>query len=418
MDKSLLIDFAPEGDIELPPSKSLGHRALICAALAASDGQEESRLSRAALSEDIEATAKAMELFGAQAVLKDRLMSVRPAVPVSTSIDCAESGSTLRFLLPLAAARLSGSVVFTGRGRLLKRPLQPYEELFARCGVRFERSEESLILEGRLKAGAYELPGHISSQFISGLLLALPLVEGRSRLRLSSELESAPYVDLTLEVMESFGVRVERPDEKNFLIDGGQRYQAANYELEADYSQAAFFLAAGALGRPVRCLGLKPKSRQGDRQILDILRQAGAVIDSGPGWLKASCPGRLKAFRVDVREIPDLVPVLASLAALAQGESRIENAARLRFKESDRLASMTEELTKLGAKIRQEPDALIIEGQSSLPGGALTEAHGDHRVAMALAVASLGCRQPISLIGADCVKKSYPHFWRDFGRHL
>lgn len=416
MNAPLLIDFSPSGDITPPPSKSYGHRALICAALAAASGGLESVLANAELSEDIEATCGALPLFGAEASLSGGRMIVKPAVPDSCrTIDCGESGSTLRFLLPLAAAALEGRTSFTGRGRLLARPLTAYAGIFAKSGVRFDQRENEVTIEGQLRGGSYRLPGDISSQFVSGLLLALPLAGNDSAIELTTPLESAPYVEMTLEVMKAFGVRAERTSAFRFSVPGRQIYRPAKYELETDYSQAAFFLAAAALGRPVRCLGLKPDSLQGDRAFISFLRQMGADVVWSGGAVTVKCGEQLNAAAVDVRETPDLVPVLAALMSQAKGESRIINAGRLRLKESDRLSSMARELSALGAKISEETDSLVISGQASLPGGVAVEAHNDHRVAMALAVASLGCREPITIIGADCVNKSYPAFWRDFG---
>lgn len=421
MGNSLLINFSPSGDIHLPSSKSLGHRALICAGLAAAGPEPgESILlnAGAGLSEDLAATCAALPCFGAEAELRGGKFSVRRAAGSGPKvIDCGESGSSLRFLLPLAAVLNQGRTVFTGRGRLLERPLTAYAEIFAGSGLEFQQNQAEVSVEGRLKAGHYHLPGNVSSQFVSGLLLALPLTGGDSVIELTTNLESAPYVDLTLEVMNVFGINVERPAEKLFFIPGRQHYRPATYRLEADYSQAAFFLAAGALGCSARCHGLNPDSLQGDRAIIDIVSQMGAEITWSEGTLAAKSTDRLKALTIDAREIPDLVPVLAALGALAEGVTRIINAGRLRLKESDRLHAMFLELNKLGTEVHEETEALIINGKASLPGGVSVESHNDHRVAMALAVASLGCLKPIMINGSDCVNKSYPLFWDDFGRH-
>lgn len=419
MNRQLLIDFSPSGDITPPPSKSYGHRALICAALATAAAARESVISNAELSEDIEATRKALPLFGAEALLADGLMLVKPSNSGgSRVIDCGESGSTLRFLLPLAAAAIEGRTSFTGRGRLLARPLTAYTDIFAEAGVSFEQGENEVTVEGRLRGGAYRLPGDVSSQFVSGLLLALPLAESDSTIELTTSLESAPYVEMTLEVMKIYGVQVERPSSSFFSVPGRQSYRPAEYRLEADYSQASFFLAAAALGRPVRCLGLKADSLQGDRAIISYLKDMGGDIIQTGEALSVRCESQLKAATVDIRETPDLGPVLAALMSLAPGESRLINAGRLRLKESDRLGSMARELSALGAEVLEETDSLIIKGRPSLAGGVSVNAHNDHRVAMALAVASIGCQKPITIIGADCVNKSYPAFWRDFGAEI
>jgi 3-phosphoshikimate 1-carboxyvinyltransferase len=245
-------------------------------------------------------------------------------------------------------------------------------------------------------------------------LLALPLAPGDSRIRLTTRLESRPYVDLTLEVMKRFGVTAEGVGDDAFEVRGGQSYQPADYLVEADYSQAAFFLAAAALGRPARCAGLDPSSRQGDRAILSILAEMGATVgwESGEAVVRA---GVLRAVEADVRETPDLAPVLAVLCALGDGVSRIVGAARLRLKECDRLKAMASELRKLGADIEEGEDSLTITGRPSLTGGRV-DAHNDHRVAMALAVAAIGCDGPVYLTGWRSVDKSYPSFWDDFER--
>lgn len=422
MDSCRLIDLFPEGVVDIPPSKSFGHRALICAALAALGPEKgESLVINSGTSDDIKVTREALKRFGLDIISQGADLLVRPGQPglIGTEpVDCGESGSTLRFLVPLAAMISDGPVSFTGRGRLMERPLAPFASIFAVSGATFHQNSDRVTVTGPLGGQSYQLPGNISSQFVSGLLMALPLSGQDSRLTLTEALESAPYVDITLAVMRDFGVTVERPDPKTFIIPGGQVYRPAQYQLEADYSQAAFFLAAAALGRPVKCRGLKLDSCQGDRAILTILEQMGAEIVVEGDTVTAKAKGKLKGATIDMREIPDLGPVLSSLTALAEGESRLINAGRLRIKESDRLSSMAAELAKLGAKVNEGPDSLTIFGQPHLPGGAVVEAHNDHRVAMALAVAAIGCRGPVRLMGGEAVAKSYPHFWQDFGKSV
>jgi 3-phosphoshikimate 1-carboxyvinyltransferase len=304
---------------------------------------------------------------------------------------------------------------FTGRGRLLQRPLAVYAEVFAKAGARFSQDDNSVLVQGPLVAGEYLIPGDVSSQFISGLLLALPLAQQDSKLVLTSALESAAYVDLTVNVMAAFGVNVSVDAGGNYLIPGGQRYHAATYTVEGDYSQAAFFLGAGILGRTVSCAGLLQDSAQGDATILDILGQMGADVTWKNGVVTATTTtaGGLNAVTIDAREIPDLVPPLAALCCFAKGTSRIINASRLRIKESDRLAAMAQELQNLGALIKETDDSLIITGQTSLRGG-VVDAHNDHRIAMAMALASIGCTGPVILTGWESVQKSYPEFWIDF----
>jgi 3-phosphoshikimate 1-carboxyvinyltransferase len=279
----------------------------------------------------------------------------------------------------------------------------------------------------------YGIPGDVSSQFISGLLLALPLLGGDSEITLNSPIESADYVRLTIDVMDAFGVRVEEAGEggdgcgnfgrtTGWRVAGGQAYKSVRYGVEGDWSQAAFFLCAAALGRRVAVDGLSPGSLQGDMRILGILRDAGCDVSAEMKPMRKTCSVRalaphsgLAAVTVDARDIPDLVPPLAALACYLGGASRIENAGRLRLKESDRLAVLAQELSNIGADIRVDGDALAIVGKAGLAGGA-ADAHGDHRIAMALAVASIGCEEPVRLTGWESVAKSYPDFWRDFER--
>jgi len=411
MEKVKIIDRFPSGIITPPSSKSLCHRALICAALASASAGE-SIISNVSLSEDISATIAGMKKLGAGMEINGNIIRVRGAALDSHAreIDCGESGSTLRFLLPLAM--LGGGVaVFTGRGRLMERPMDAYVEAFAGKNVSFTRAGEKIEVRGPLRGGIFRLPGDVSSQFVSGLLLALPLLAGDSEIILVTPLESRSYVDMTLDVMRHFGVEITS-SANGFIVKGGQKYIPADYAVEADYSQAAYFLAAGALGRSIGCKGLNPGSRQGDRAILALLKHMGARVTHNDEitYVKAD---KLTAVDVDAREIPDLVPPIAVLCCYCRGVSRITNAARLRLKESDRLGVMASELSKLGAKVEEGADSLTITGVSELTGGRV-DAHNDHRIAMSMALAAIGCRGAVELTGADSVNKSYPDFWKDF----
>jgi 3-phosphoshikimate 1-carboxyvinyltransferase len=302
-------------------------------------------------------------------------------------------------------------VVFTGRGRLLKRPLDAYAKVFADAGSEFTQEPDRVIARGPLKNGRFALPGDVSSQFISGLLLALPLLDGDSEIRLSTPLESGRYVEMTIEVMRRFGVGANASG-TSYFVEGSRRYRAARCKIEADYSQASFFLAAAALGLDVSVGGLNPDSVQGDIAMLRILREMGADVVWRDGVVSVRAEA-LSAVRVDAREIPDLVPPIASLCCFCEGTSEIVNAGRLRLKESDRLGALASELGKLGAKVTESGDALSITGVNRLKGGEV-DAWGDHRIAMAMAVASIRCDGPVSLRGWQNVSKSYPGFWRDF----
>ena len=264
----------------------------------------------------------------------------------------------------------------------------------------FSLEDDQLTIRGRLTPGRYQLPGNVSSQFITGLLYALPLLEGDSEILLTTPLESAGYVELTRDALKTFGVRTyDTPG--GWKIPGGQRFRTADATVEGDWSQGAFFLAARAVGHDLEVAGLNPDSRQGDRIILEYLSRMAA-------------PGETV---LDVRDCPDLVPALAAAAALRDGATtRIANAARLRLKESDRLSSVAEVLRALGAEIREEPEGLIICGKDRLPGGVTVESWNDHRIAMMAAVTATRCEEPVTICGAECVRKSYPEFWRDFVR--
>ena len=382
------------GTIVPPSSKSQGHRYVIAAALAAG----ESVIGNLSFSEDIEATLRCMETLGA--IVKRQMDGATlrggpcPAeIPV---LDCGESGSTLRFLIPVVLA-LAGGGVFRGRGRLMQRPQEPYFAIFRKKGIAFSAEGDTLTIKGRLTPDVFELPGNVSSQFITGLMYALPLLDGDSEIRLTSPLESAGYVDMTRDALKTFGVEIcDIPG--GWEIPGRQRYCPAKVSVEADWSQGAFFLAALGLGHDLTIKGLNSSSCQGDRIILDYEKKL-----DGAGTVE-----------LNVRNCPDLVPALAARAALRDGAiTRIENASRLRLKESDRLAAVTDVLRTMGAGVTEEPERLTILGRNRLRGGVTVDSWNDHRIAMMAAVAALSCEAPVTVAGAECVRKSYPGFWND-----
>lgn len=393
MGKTVKITPSPlSGKITVPPSKSISHRTLICAALA--DGKSE--ITNLLDCADTRATIDILRAFGAQITQsKDKTVVEGIKTPSAEAIaDCCESGSTLRFLIPVAAA-LGCSTEFIGKGKLPQRPITPYFTELGKNGITFERDTMPYKISGRLKAGDYSLAGNISSQFISGLLFALPLLDGDSRIILTSAPESKPYVDITIAELKKFGVEIAET-EYGWHVAGNQRYKPFNTAIEADMSQAAFFVVANALGSKIEIEGLNPDSLQGDRAILDIVKKANG-----------------NAFEVDASQIPDLVPILAVLAALSKGTSKITNCARLRIKECDRLAAITEELNKLGAKVTELPDSLVIDGVSEFHGG-ICDSHDDHRIPMSLAIAATRGSLPVTINGAECVGKSYPTFFEDY----
>ena len=368
------------GTIQVPPSKSQAHRLIIGAALA----NGTSHIHNLARSQDICATLECMTQLGAiesqGGAVVTGIGRSRPSTGILPVLDCGESGSTIRFLMPVAVA--SGGV-FRGRGRLMERPYKPYEDIFTRQNITFTRQPGQITLSGTLKPGRFELPGDVSSQFITGLLYALPLLEGDSELVLTTPLESRGYVELTLEALAQFGI-VAHPTETGWKVPGSQVGHPADVTVEGDYSQASNYLVAASMGNPLTVTGLSTSSAQGDRIICDYARQL-----DGTGTVILS-----------VRQCPDLVPALAVRAALRAGETtHIVDAARLRLKESDRLEAVTAELNKLGAQVEQTPDALIIHGVSRLHGGTVAATCADGVV---------------EVTGAESVAKSYPNFWEDY----
>lgn len=377
--------------IKVIQSKSDAHRALICAALS----ENYCQIDCEADSKDIRATRDCL----------DALKAGR------AEMYCGESGSTMRFLLPVMAA-LGHKASFFPEGRLPERPLSPlYEELEAHGCRLSERGSVPFNIEGKLKPGVYYIPGDVSSQFISGLLFALPMLNGDSRICISGKIESKAYVEMTLNVLADFGVHVEQTA-NGFEIHGGQKYSAPDgYQVEGDWSNGCFWLAAGALSEEGICVtGLNPDSLQGDKEIINLLRQFGAEVEMTEEGIRV-CRGELKGIEIDASQIPDMVPILAVIACGAEGTTEIKNAGRLRIKECDRLAAVTKELNALGGNIEELPEGLIIHGSGALTGGTV-DSWNDHRIAMMAAIASLLCREKVQLTGSEAVKKSYPDFFQ------
>ena len=367
------------GLVRIPPSKSAAHRQVLCAALS----RGKCTLSHVDMSEDIQATVAAVEALGAKVSFDEAAATLTLDAAnlgrQNAAIDCRESGSTLRFLIPIAAA-LGVSARFVGRGRLPERPLGVYGELLPAHGVEF-RSQGGLPLEisGKLKSGVYRMPGNVSSQFVTGLLFALPLLKGDSEIVLTSPLESKGYVALTLSILREYGVTAQETPQ-GWHIPGGQRYTPHNCQVEGDWSQAAFFLCMAALsptGAPVAIQGLDAASLQGDKACVELFRQFGLPVSWEGGVLTARNPrarepfGGLRGITIDAAQIPDMVPALSVCAALSQGETRILNAQRLRLKESDRLAAMAEAISGLGGRAQATADGLRIWGVPQLQGGCL-----------------------------------------------
>ncbi|MDD4320466.1 MAG: 3-phosphoshikimate 1-carboxyvinyltransferase [Acidaminococcaceae bacterium] len=412
-----LIPTNLKGQVIIPSSKSMGHRELICAALA----EGKSIVNNISMSEDIKATCRAMEALGAHIDCNQdnsgRMnFTVKGGVlgAHEQTIDCGESGSTLRFIIPVAVLGQE-KISFNGHGKLVTRPLQPYYDIFDRQGLMYTTTKEGylpLTVQGPLHAGEYILPGNVSSQFISGLLFALPLLTGNSVLLITGVLESQSYVLMTLSVLAKYGIQIKHINYKRYEIRGGQKYLPRTTSVEGDFSQVAFWLVAGILGGNISCLGMEKDSLQGDKVIIDILLAMGGAINYEGNSLSVK-PVRTRGIVIDAANCPDLIPILAVLGALSKGRTEIINAGRLRIKECDRLAAITRELNKIGAKIIELPAGLIIEGIDNFTGG-VVDCWNDHRIAMSLAVASIRCTKPLTLTGTECVAKSYPKFWEDF----
>ncbi|MBQ9098604.1 MAG: 3-phosphoshikimate 1-carboxyvinyltransferase [Clostridia bacterium] len=404
--------------VTAPTSKSAAHRALIAAAFA--DGKTAIRVTGAG--EDIAATIRCLSGLGARIEERpgEEGCSWLEVFPVSRPtqnavLDCGESGSTLRFMVPVVAA-LGIKATFLRRGRLPERPMEPLMNEMAAHGVRFsENSDGSLTVEGRLPAGQYTIAANVSSQFITGLLLALSLIGKPSSLTLTGEIESAPYIDMTVKALAAFGSTPERTaDGRHYHIQGCDKCPLRSPHIlypEGDFSGAAFPLAAGALGlHPVTVTGLSFDSLQGDKEILTLLQRFGARIDISTEHGSATAfPSSLQGIEIDARQIPDLVPILAVIASFATGKTVIRGAARLRLKESDRIATTAAMLRALGGNVCEMPDGLEIVG-ASLHGGTVDGAN-DHRIVMSAAVASLACHGDVTILGIGAEAKSYPAFF-------
>ena len=387
------------GAVTPPPSKSMAHRLIIAAAL----GGGTSVVRNVAFSQDIEATLRCMEALGMhwerleQDTLRITGIGSARAFPELPRFDCGESGSTLRFLIPIALA-VAGGGVFTGHGRLMERPQKPYFDLFDERGISYRQEDGTLTVQGRLTPGEYRLPGNVSSQFFTGLLYALPLLDGPSTIVPTTEVESWDYILMTVEALMGAGVAVAEPREgRNFFQVTPMACQPFDRAVEADWSQAGFWYAANFLSSQLSVEGLNPGSTQGDRVVASHY------------WTLAK-PGDVD---LDVSGCPDLLPPLAVMAAVRNGTTRFVNAARLRIKESDRLATVHRMLTALGGQADEGPDSLTVHGVPRLSGGTVDGAN-DHRIVMAAAIAATCCDGPTTILGAEAVNKSYPSFWEEF----
>ena len=390
------------GSIEGIASKSFAHRALICACLA--KGKSEIRINTS--SADIEATVECLRNLGAKIEKNGVTYTVTPigALPEKARIDCRESGSTIRFLLPVICA-LGIETEIHGSGRLPERPLSPLKEELIRMGAKISDSFP-LNVSGRISAGEFTLRGDVSSQFVTGLLMALSYLGG-GVINLLPPVQSRPYIDITLEVLRTFGADIK--EENNTFYINSKHLSGCDFSVEADWSNAAFPLCMGA-----EVTGLNPVSTQGDKAIINVLENMGAKIAQNSGSFKADLSS-LHGSRIDASDIPDAVPVIAAVAATAEGETVIFNGERLRIKESDRIMTTVSMIRSLGGDITETDDGMIIVGKPFLTGGE-TDSFNDHRIAMAAAVASLKCKSDVVIRNAEAVNKSYPSFFEDFNK--
>lgn len=418
------------GTVPAIASKSMAHRLIICAALA--DGPTYVRCNSTCA--DIDATVRCLNALGAHVETaqdgfavypvprEERLAGPAFAPRRDALLDCGESGSTLRFMLPVAAA-LGADAVFTGAGRLAERPLGPLaRELFIGGCTLTPEGQWPLGCRGQLRPGRFELPGNVSSQYVSGIMLAAPALGSTTQIVVRGHIESRPYIDLTVRALAAFGVAVDERrhpatpvsvEETLFTIHGGACASPGTVNVEGDWSNAAFWLCAGALGtKPVAVSGLDLNSPQGDRAIMGALLRFGARTRRGGGEARVH-PNKLVGYTLSAADIPDLVPVIAAVASVAQGETRITDCARLRIKESDRLTTTAEVLNALGAQVRVDGDDLVIQGVERLAGGTVSS-HNDHRIAMMAAVAAVRAEGPVMIEGAEAVAKSYPGFFTDY----
>ena len=395
------------GELSPPPSKSVLHRYIIASSLA----KGVSKIENISFSEDIIATIEAMKKLGANIEQKENYLLIDRSdtfknLNENIEIDCNESGSTLRFLFPLSIVE-ENKVLFKGRGKLFKRPMTPYFENFEKYKIKHLYIDENkILLEGKLKAGIYEIDGNISSQFITGLLFSLPLLDRESKIIINGKLESSNYIDISLDCLSKFGIKIINNSYQEFIIEGNQSYRAGNYRTEADYSQAAFFLVANAIGSKIKINDLSEDSLQGDKKIIDYISE----IDK---WNSKD------TLILDGSETPDIIPILSLKAAVSGKKIEIVNVERLRIKESDRLKATVEELSKLNFDLIEKKDSILINSRENFKVNknekvVSLSAHSDHRIAMMIAIAATCYDGEILLDNLDCVKKSYPNFWEVF----
>jgi len=395
------------GHVNIVSSKSLSHRYMICAGLA----QGTSHISNMLQSKDLEATKLALENLGV--VFEHESITSSNLNPKHKHVHCFESGSTLRFMIPIYML-FHKTTVFTGEGMLPTRPLSVYDDLFKQKHLYFKRLEKDelpLEVKGPLRPGYYHMRGDVSSQFISGMLFALPLLKKDSVIELTTPLESKGYIDLTMDVLTRFGIHILYTPP--FLyIKGNQTYQPIKGSVEGDYSQAAFFMVAGLLSGDITIGGLNPLSKQGDMYIVEAIKKMHGKIEyhEMDRMYKIS-KSETKGTTIDLKDIPDLGPILMVLAAFSEGQSIFLNCDRLKIKESDRLDAMYQNLKKAGIQVEVTPYQTVIHGVKDIDGDVTLDGYHDHRIVMALSILSLKAKKPITITGSEAINKSFPTFF-------
>ncbi len=399
------------GSVKIPASKSQAHRLLICAALS----DKKTTLVCDGISADISATIKCLEALGAKITVEEgKHISIEPVArggKEEKHLYCGESGSTFRFMMPIACA-LGVDAVFHLEGRLPQRPMELLYEVLGSHGITITEEGDNRRVSGQLESGEYSIAGNVSSQYISGLLMALPNTKGDNVLKVTGKVESENYILMTEDALRAAGIKYEK-NGYEYKIPGNQKFDMPQSSVvEGDWSSSAFFLSMGALSdKGILVKGMNTASSQGDMHILDVLKGFGAVIEERDDGIFIR-KGELNGQIIDASGIPDLVPVIGVVASAAKGETRIIHAERLRLKESDRLMTTAAMLTSLGADIKETEDGLCINGKEFLDGGE-TDSFNDHRIAMSAAVAATICKGSVTVNGAECVNKSYVNFWND-----
>lgn len=400
------------GKIKAISSKSDAHRILVCAALSA----RTTKIKCNVMSKDIAATIDCLKAMGTDILVNEDIITVIPkSFNKKTELDCGESGSTLRFLMPLVSA-LGMDATITGHGRLPQRPISPLKEEMEKKGITFHTDNKfPLYLTGQLQSGEYEIKGNISSQFITGLLMALPILSSDSKIKIIPPFESKSYVDITISVLKKFGIEIMEK-ENLYIIKGNQKFVSPEeITVQGDWSNASFFLCAGALcEKGVTVTDLDINSPQGDKKILDVLKSMGANVEINENQITVK-KNELNGVVIDASDIPDLVPIISVVATACNGETRITGAERLRIKESDRIKSVVEMLSSVGADAEETKDGIIIRGGSTLAGG-MVNGYNDHRIVMSASILSTLCNGEIEITDSNAVEKSYPDFFNDFNK--